>query len=300
MNQQQVDGHANPPNQPIVQPIVQPNVVAGALPNPAVNRIQVRVPPFWKQNPQLWFKQIEAQFANSHIVADLTKFNTIIGTVESDILSSVSDLVLNPPAANLYETIKQRLILEFTDTDNKKLNSLFHELTLGDSKSSSLLRKMRELSCGKVGAELLKTLWLQKLPTTIQTVLATSNDNLDQLTAMADTMFDITENSSISTISLSQTTSINDLVNVVHQLEGKIESLQKVFHEPRSSSVRSSRNRSATPFKASLPSNQNFCYYHKHFGQKAIKCKPLCNYQKSISENSNASQTSRQLTMAQK
>ena len=100
MDNQQVDGdniqHNVAPNQPML--------------NNSVNRIQIREPPFWKQNPQLWFRQIEAQFANSNIINDLTKFNTIVGVIESDILASVSDIVLNPPQANLYDTIKQCLI----------------------------------------------------------------------------------------------------------------------------------------------------------------------------------------------
>lgn len=220
MDAQQIDGQAIPPIQPIAQPIIGQPIL-----NNAVNRIQVRVPPFWKLNPQLWFHQLEAQFANSNIVNDITKFNTIVGVMESDILSSVSDIVLQPPAIDRYEAIKRRLIQQFTDTDNKKLKSLLHELTLGDMKPSDLLRKMRELSCGKVGEDLLKTLWLQRLPLTIQTVLSTSNDDLNRLIVMADTMFDITEASTIQAISSNN----NDLVNVVRNLEDKIESLSKDF-----------------------------------------------------------------------
>lgn len=124
---------------------------------------------------------------------DLTKFNTIVGVIESDILSAVSDIVLNPPAINLYDTLKQRLIKQFSDTDNKKLKSLLNNFQPGDMRPSDLLRKIRELSCNKVGDDLLRTLWLQRLPLQIQTVLSTSNDNLDQLSAMADTMFDVTD-----------------------------------------------------------------------------------------------------------
>lgn len=61
------NAQANAAAIPIVQPVNQ------------VNRIQAKVPPFWKLNPQLWFKQIEAQFSNSGIVNDLTKYNTIVG-----------------------------------------------------------------------------------------------------------------------------------------------------------------------------------------------------------------------------
>lgn len=34
---------------------------------PNISRLSVKSPPFWKQNPQLWFCQIEGQFATSGI-----------------------------------------------------------------------------------------------------------------------------------------------------------------------------------------------------------------------------------------
>lgn len=280
----------NPDQDPNGQPAnnnVQPNViVVGNQPqNNAINRVQVKVPPFWKKNPQLWFKQLEAQFANSNIVNDLTKFNAIVGVIESDILSFVSDIVLAPPVANMYELIKARLISEFTDSDQKKLKGLLLELTLGDMKPSTLLRKMKELSCNKVSDELLQTLWLQRLPHTIQTVLSTSTDDLDHLATMADTMHEVAEASSIQAVSTTKCKEIDDLVNVVHKLEGKIESLNKVFRESKKSNGRTSQDRSPTHAKASSTSNKNLCYYHKYYGTKAIKCKKPCSFKASKPKN---------------
>lgn len=234
MDNQQIDGAA-----PLAPAIIQPNANANANAN-AVNRIHVRVPPFWKLNPQLWFKQIEAQFANSAINNDLTKYNTIVGVIDSDVLTSVSDIVLDPPNINLYETLKQRLIKNFTDSDNKKLDQLLHDLTLGDTKPSDLLRRMRAISCGKVSDELLKTLWIQRLPATLQAILSSSSDQLPQLVIMADKIFDVTEISRIQAVSTSKP---HDLVNVICNLEDKIESLQNDFRESRSSTKSTSRRR---------------------------------------------------------
>lgn len=105
-DQQEIYGNANPtlpPNAPNVQ-----QNAGNQFPDNAVNRIQVRIPPFWKQNPQL-FRQPEAQFANnSNIVLDLTKFNIIslvlLRLSHCDILFSVSDIVLNPPTVGLSQT----------------------------------------------------------------------------------------------------------------------------------------------------------------------------------------------------
>lgn len=257
---------------------VQPNA-GNILPIPAVNRIQVRVPPFWKQNPQLWFTQLEAQFANSNIIADLTKFNTIVGAVESDVLASVSDIVLNPPANNRYRTIKQRLIKEFADSDNRKLKSLLQEITIGDMKPSSFLRRMKELSCGKVPDNLLKNLWLQRLPVTMQHVLSTHAGSLEELAQLADVMFDISEAPQIQAISPDQGNNFDDLVNVVRQLEAKVESLKKDFRGSKESNGQKSRHRSSTPSKASSVNKHDTCFYHRKFGKKATKCRKPCNFQ---------------------
>lgn len=298
-SQNQADGGANLPIQPAIQPPVQA-IAQPQVQQNAVNRINVRVPPFWKQDPQLWFRQLEAQFATSNIVNDLTKFNTIVGVIESDILSAVSDIVLNPPANHLYRTIKQRLINEFADSDTKKLKCLLNDLSLGDMKPSSLLRKMRELSCGKVGDDLLKTLWLQRLTESMQTVLSTRDEALDDLVVLADNMFDITEASSVRAVSTAQNSQFNDLVNVVCKLEGKIESLKQSFHEPKESYRRKSRHRSPTPSKASSVTGNNLCFYHKQFGKKAIKCKQPCDFIISKPKNFQASQASRSSTKARK
>lgn len=267
--------------QPTVQPTVEPNHV-----NPSsVNRLQVKVPPFWKQNPQLWFRQLEAQFANSNITIELTKFNHIVGIIESDVLDHVSDIVLAPPINNQYEAIKKRLIEAFAPSDNKKLKSLLNDITLGDSKPSDLLRRMRELSCNKVSNELLKTLWLQRLPSTIQAILATKTDDLDVLSKSADIMHEVTEASSIQAVNTAHCTKLNDLVNVVCKLEGKIESLKRDFRDPGHRSRQTSQSRSPTPSKAPSVTNKGLCYYHKHYGKKASKCKQPCTWVAPKSKN---------------
>ena len=243
-----------------------------------VSRVSVKVTPFWKQNSELWFKQIEAQFSNSKITDDLTKYNHVVALVESNILSCVSDVILRPPATDLYKTLKKRLIKEFTESEYKKIDRLLNELQIGDMKPSSLLIKMRELSCDKVGEELLRTLWLKKLPATIQTILSTRTEDLDQLTPLADTMFEVGESSSVQAVSTSSKNSYDDLVNVVYELDGKIEALRKQLRDPGNSSRQTSRNRSSTPIRAASVTNSNFCFFHQRFGSKAYKCRKPCSF----------------------
>lgn len=84
-----------------------------------------------------------------------------------------------------------RLQKEFEISDGLKVNRLLTELDLGDRKPSHLLREMRILAGTSVKDDFLKSMFLQRLPLNIKTILATSNDSLGNLAAMADKIIEI-------------------------------------------------------------------------------------------------------------
>lgn len=110
----------------------------------AINRVSIKVPPFWKENATIWFKQLESQFLNSGITADATKYHTVVGNIETEILSQVSDIIISPPTINAYDTLKSRLIDVFSDSEERKLKKLLQDLDLGDKRPSVLLREMSD------------------------------------------------------------------------------------------------------------------------------------------------------------
>ena len=112
----------------------------------AVARVAVKPPPFWKSNPALWFVRLEAQFELANISTDLTKFNHVLSAVDSDILNSVSDLVLKPPETDKYKTLKERLVKIHSESESSKIRTLLQGLELGDQRPSQLLTRMRTLA----------------------------------------------------------------------------------------------------------------------------------------------------------
>lgn len=48
---------------------------------PAINRIAVKVPPFYRTNPSTWFKQVESQFVIAGINNSATKFHYIVANL---------------------------------------------------------------------------------------------------------------------------------------------------------------------------------------------------------------------------
>ncbi|GFQ72394.1 uncharacterized protein TNCT_258021 [Trichonephila clavata] len=77
-----------------------------AINDTTVFRVGVKLPPFWKANPALWFVQLEAHFALAGITADDTKFN-VVSAINSDILNCVCDIILKPLDVDTYSTLKK-------------------------------------------------------------------------------------------------------------------------------------------------------------------------------------------------
>lgn len=248
--------------------------------NVEVNKVSIRAPPFWKPNPAIWFCQIESQFATNGIKSDETKFNTVVGAIESNVLALVSDIVLNPPAQNKYETLKKRLQSHFSDSDEERLKKLLTKVQLGDNKPSFLLRQMKELAGERMDEKVIRTLWLQRLPVQAQTILAVSEDNLDKLATMADKICEVTLNNQVYTIE-SQGKKPNDIVSTtsleekINQLSKQVASLLKDRSRNRSRSIGS---RTCSTSRNKFDANSTNCYYHNKFGENAKKCRPPCTF----------------------
>lgn len=125
-----------------------------------IDRVTVKPPPCWKSEPRVWFVQLEAQFNLANITADLTKFNYVITAVDTEVLAQVTDIISKPLDANRYETLKNKWINIFSDSNEQRLRRLLSGLELGDKKLSQLLNEMQRLGGGAVTPELLKTLGL--------------------------------------------------------------------------------------------------------------------------------------------
>ncbi|GBO46648.1 hypothetical protein AVEN_70819-1 [Araneus ventricosus] len=148
--------------------------------------VAVKAPPFWRANPALWFRQMESQFTLAGVTSEITKFHHIVAALQPEELEVVGDIMLNPPADEPYDALRKRLCSQNADSEEQRLRDLISSMQLGDRKPSRLLLEMRSKAENKSSEELLKSLFLQRLPTHVQQILAISNDKLDRLAEMAD------------------------------------------------------------------------------------------------------------------
>lgn len=250
-----------------------------------IHRVSVKPAPFIKSAPKLYFIQMEAQFALSGITNDSTKFNHILGSLDPQFLQPVVDVIENPPPTLKYETLKKRILAEFTQSDQHKLRILLKETELGDNKPSQLLRKMRELSNNALSDDALKTLWIERLPEQIRPVISTADGDLNKIAEMANKILEITTYRQVSEVRCSPTVSQPSLGTSpqISALTKQIEELTKKFEKFSNNRGRSqTRNNSKTRSRSSSKSNDGspYCYYHFKFGAMAQKCTEPCKFNK--------------------
>lgn len=59
----------------------------------AVNRIAVRIPPFWPDEPELWFAQLEGQLTLSNVTDESIKFAQVLLRIEPKQAREVKDII---------------------------------------------------------------------------------------------------------------------------------------------------------------------------------------------------------------
>ncbi|XP_054709024.1 uncharacterized protein LOC129218727 [Uloborus diversus] len=243
-----------------------------------VGHVGVKVPPFWKPDPRIWFLQLEAQFRRAKITSDETKFDLVVSSIEAEILAQVTDILVTPPPNNKYYAIKDRLISTFADSESQRTQKLLTQIELGDRKPSILLCEMRNLADQKVSENFLKTLFLQRLPMDMRSILSVSNDDLNKLATMADKIWDLRSPNNYNLASVSHTNvsmvTLESLQKQITDLRILVENLNK---RGRSSARRQHSGKSHSKSDSRKPSDQHgICYFHSKFGDKAYKCLQPC------------------------
>ena len=247
-----------------------------------VSNYIVKPPEFWKKSPNLWFAVLEAEFETSNIRSDSKKYFTVLKGLDEKTINKISDIVKDPPETDKYLTIKKALISRTSESENSKFQKLLQNLDLGDRKPSELLREMKTLAGDQVSEQIVKQLWLQRLPSNISVILTISSEPLDNIANMADKIIEtyshnITINSltSESKIKNNNLFEVNDLVNQINELKSEVQYLKRsrsrsndYNRKSRSKSNNNNENRKDKPF----------CWYHYRFKNNATKCVSPCSF----------------------
>lgn len=251
---------------------------------PTVNRVAVKLPPFWSDKPALWFAQVEAQFDLAAITRETTKFYHIVSQLEGRYASEVEDIIISPPDQNAYRHLKTELIKRLGKSEEQRVRELMSAEELGNRKPSQFLRHLRSLAgTTAIQDPLMRTLWLQRLPAHVQAILQTQASlSLAQTADIADKIMEVEPPIPIPA-TYSTTAPAVDLSSLSQRLDDL--SRQVTALSTRSGSRERPRTRppSRTHSPRASADNDSLCWYHQQFGKKATRCRSPCNYQENSS-----------------
>ncbi|XP_050500871.1 uncharacterized protein LOC114330710 [Diabrotica virgifera virgifera] len=232
----------------------------------SVDRISVKIPPLWPNDPEIWFLQVENQFTLANITSDATKFNYIVVNLDTAYILEVKDIIVSPPAT-------ERL--------------LEHE-ELGDRRPSQFLRHLQSLAGTTVPDNIVRSLWLGRLPASTQAILATqAKASLSAVAELADIISEaIAPRAQISEASNARESTIEKLTAELAEMKIQLSSLSNAQAQANTyRRNRSNSRRRPYPRDSSYSREHNsdiLCWYHYRFGDQAKKCSPPCKHQGNV------------------
>ncbi|CAN7940953.1 unnamed protein product, partial [Ixodes pacificus] len=240
----------------------------------------VRLPPYWDRNPRVWFLQAESQFHLAGVTTQGRKYHHVVSALSSAAADEVYDVLANPSPATPYDQLKNALLQRTEVSERSRVQQLLSAEELGDRRPSQLLRRMTQLlgeRANNLDDVFLRELFLQRLPSNVQMVLATATTlDLTGLAALADAVMEVT------------TPPAN-----IEQLCQRLEEIVVAATQGRAPHPRESRRRRSTSRRARgestsrrtrgentrSPSPSGVCYYHRRFGANARHCLRPCSWQ---------------------
>jgi len=270
--------------------------------NPSVmSNLSLPTAPFSSKDPEGWFRQLEAIFNLSKIEDDATKYVHLQARMDPLILRDVSKFFANEPATDKYKSLNGKIIAKYSVPRDAQVLQLLEGLSLGNRRPSELLGEIQRLASTDVSENVMRTIFVKKLPETIGSILVGSGEQLQKLGELADKIYAFhinTQQPQIAAYAAPPSSSVvlprsieSEITQIKAMLSSFIESninlttrvatLEAGLHSTRSSRS-SQRNRSPSPMprrrslsRGGIPEDSKLCYYHYKFMGKAKNCKSL-------------------------
>ncbi|KAK9877386.1 hypothetical protein WA026_017783 [Henosepilachna vigintioctopunctata] len=137
---------------------------------------------------------------------------------------------------------------------------------------------MRELGNSSLSEDFLKTLWMQRLPSEIQTILAVSTESLDKLAKLADTIVDVKADTDRNVLAVKVANSEFEILrDEVKVLRKEIQELKQDLRKYTQNTPKKDRRDSAGR-SASRERTRNIRVFHKKYGKNAYRCTQPCSF----------------------
>ena len=202
----------------------------------ATNLPKFRIATFYASHVELWFNQIETQFALHQIDDDDERYSLTCAALSGEIASDVRDVLLQPFRSNKYDSLKAILIERRGLTTPARVNKVISGEKIGSDIPSRFLRRLQKTAGfgtkAVVGKAVIRQAFIRQMPASIRAHLATQPDSasLESLAVLADRALaaeqDVEESKpGVAEIKVDET---SKLVGLLEDLSKRIKKLETV------------------------------------------------------------------------
>lgn len=154
-----------------------------------------KLPTFFRDDPELWFMQVESSFITSRITDPVTQAHTVIQFLDHDVAQVCKDLIIaRPVPEDYYNKLKERIIANFASSAGSNLRKLLKGEVLTGGKPSLTLSRLQSLNSGSCSSDIVKSILLETLPPAVSGILAASDEkDLAALAKLADRIVEVSQ-----------------------------------------------------------------------------------------------------------
>lgn len=290
-------GVVQPPNAPGFfggVPPRAPTYVPTSLlaPDVEISNVEVRLPPFWSDDPETWFVMVEAAFSLRR-VSNKTKYLNLLTSLPHEVVRNVRDVLPKVPTDTSYNTLKTHILERLTPSNDERIDSLFYGCEMGDQKPSEFYRRLVQVAgeSTELNINLVYKLWCRRLPVAVRHAIIPLEDReLSLRLEMADKIFEATRTASVCPVesgacalprpdtqwvsrmdALSK--EVGELRSLISEMTVNGRARSKSRGRNNNSQFRRTRSRSKPAILDS-----SICWYHAKYGDKATRCLLPCTY----------------------
>ncbi|GBM53614.1 hypothetical protein AVEN_105498-1 [Araneus ventricosus] len=125
---------------------------------------------------------------------------------------------------------------------------------------------MRHLAAEKVNEDVLRSIWMQRLPTSMQQIPSVSSDNLNGLSLIADKFNDISHFDTVVNSVASDNLAMQSLRNEIWDLRAEIKRISlSRFRQTSRYRQENSKSRLRRSSNSRRTHSKQVCWYHRRF-----------------------------------
>ena len=158
----------------------------------ATNLPKFKIATFYASDVELWFNQIETQFALHQINDDDERYSLTCAALSGEIASDVRDVLLQPFRSNKYDSLKAILIERRGLTTPERVNKVISGEKIGNDIPSRFMRRLQKAAGSRpqavVGKAVIRQAFIRQMPASIRAHLVIQPDSatLESLAVLAD------------------------------------------------------------------------------------------------------------------